>query len=192
MAENITKNKKITTSDIVLVGLMAALCFVSNFFRIPLPSVVGNTAIHFGNIFCLLAGLILGSVKGGLSAGIGSMIFDLVYPGYAASAPFTLVFKFMLAFVCGLIAYSNKSQGKILWKNIVGSICGSFAYVVLYISKSFITQYYFYKSSFEATIVAVGQKLIVSSINAVIAVILAVILAPIFKAALSKTKLYKK
>ena len=69
---------------------------------VPIPVAIGDvTRIHLGNIFCLLSGLVLGPVGGGLAAGLGSALYDMTNPAYIASAPFTFAFKFMLAAVCG-------------------------------------------------------------------------------------------
>ena len=44
-----------------------------------------------------LCGLLLGPVRGGLAAGIGSMIFDLMTPEYAPEAWITFLRFFLMA-----------------------------------------------------------------------------------------------
>ena len=53
--------QKITAYDIAAIGLMAAVVFVATNFKIYIPTAIGKTMIHFGNIFCLLSGLLLAS-----------------------------------------------------------------------------------------------------------------------------------
>ena len=65
--------KKITLTKLVLAGVMAAMVFAVTFFRFPLL----GSKVHFANAFCLLAGMLLGPVIGGFSAGLGSAIYDL-------------------------------------------------------------------------------------------------------------------
>lgn len=46
---------------IVLVGLMAGLCYISfMFLQIKIPTPGGFTSFHLGNTFCVLAALLLG------------------------------------------------------------------------------------------------------------------------------------
>ncbi|MFA9379964.1 MAG: ECF transporter S component [Acetanaerobacterium sp.] len=177
---------------IVAVGLLAALVFAASFLRIKLPTPVGDTALHLGNVLCLLAGLLLGGLNGGLAAGFGSFFFDLVYPGYAESAPYTLVFKFLLAFVCGVIAYAGGRKGQKTSTNIIGAIAGSLTYVVLYLGKSFLFDVWFARTEVATAVTDVAAKAVVSTTNAVIAVVVAVPLAIAVRRAVKGTAIYKR
>ncbi len=67
--------------QIVVIALMAALVYVGSSLSFPVSFIGGVSRIHIGNTFCLLAGLICGPVGGGLAAGIGSFLYDLImYP----------------------------------------------------------------------------------------------------------------
>ncbi len=134
----LNSNNHNSTVNIALTGLMGALVLVGTFMNIPIPVLGDKTMLGLGNVFCILSGLILGPVYGGLAAGIGSFIFDLV-GGWASSAPFTLMFKFLMAFVCGLIAYGGDKTAKKLKRLIIAAVAGSLTYTVLYLSKSYIT-----------------------------------------------------
>ena len=57
--------KKITVRQLVVIGLMAALCLVSNYFSIPIPIGIDKSRIHLGNVFCILSAFMLGPVGGG-------------------------------------------------------------------------------------------------------------------------------
>lgn len=182
---------KFLVYDIVTVGVMAAIIFaITYFIRIPIPTPVGETQLKLANAFCLLAGILFGGVKGGLAAGIGSMFFDLLNPMYVTSAPYTLVFFFAMAFVCGIIANSGASKGDNKVRNIIGTVSGALAYYVLYISKSIIVLM-IQGEPFGIAVTSMIPKFITSGINVVIAVVIANLLAPVLKIGLKKAGYYK-
>ena len=75
-------NQKISTKRIAMAGLLAALTAVGSGLRIVIPvSIGGNSAFHLGNIFCALCGILLGPWLGGLAAGLGSAIYDMLKNG---------------------------------------------------------------------------------------------------------------
>ncbi len=193
MSNQTQAKKKIDLYFIVAVGLLAALVFAASFLRIKIPTPFGdNTAIHLGNVLCLLAGLLLGGPYGGLAAGLGSFVFDLVDPLYISSAPYTLVFKFLLAFVCGVIAHSAGRKGEKTGANITGAIAGSLTYVVLYLTKSFLFNLWFDRTTIEVAWMNVAIKAATSLTNGIIACVVAVPLAMAVRKALQKTTIYKR
>lgn len=185
------KKNKIRVYDMVVVALMAAVVYVVTNFRINIPMPIGNAMIHFGNVFCLLAGLMLGGKRGGLAAGIGSMFFDL-FSDWATSAPFTLVFKFIMAYLCGKIAYSGGAEAKSFKRNIIGAMCGSAAYTFLFVGKNFITGLFFLRNPLETVLIDALYRGGLSLFNAAIAVGVSVVLAPVLRAALERSGIYGK
>ena len=171
-----------------VTSLMAALVFVSTFFNIQIPIPGLNVMIHLGNVFCILSALLLGPLFGGLASGIGSFFYDLSNPLYISSAPFTLVFKFILGFVCGKIAFSNGKNANSFKTNIIASVCGLSSYIILHLSRTFIKNY-FLGVQLNANLLLVAQSALVSFINAVIAIIIAVPLAHSLNKALRKANL---
>ncbi len=172
---------------LVAVGLMSALVCAASYLQIKIQTPVGVTRIHFGNIMCVLSGLLFGSVTGGLSAGIGSGLYDLFDPLYIASAPFTFAFKFCIGFFAGLISHpkGEMTQKRQLLRDIVGGVVGSLGYVILYVGKSFVEAYFFERVEWQTALISVGMKAATSTINAVLAVVIAVPLAQILRRALS-------
>ena len=79
-----TTKSKFTTRKIVFTALMAALTCVASAIRVTVPlDITGTTSFHLGNIFCALSGILLGPWLGGAAAGLGSLIFDIIfYPAY--------------------------------------------------------------------------------------------------------------
>lgn len=183
--------KKITTYHIAMTAVFAALVFVASILSVPVPAAFGMTRVHLGNIFCLLSGFVLGPVYGGLAAGIGSGLYDIIIYGELASAPFTLVFKFMLAAVCGWIAYAKGGNGKNVGQNIAAAICGSLAYMALYLGKSFV-EGLLIGSEMGTVLTNMLAKFITSGINAVIAVVVSVPLCAVVRMALEKSGLQNK
>ncbi len=177
--------KRITLRKITLTGVMAALVYVSSMFlQIPIPTAVGQTRLHMGNVLCLLSGFLLGPLAGGLSAGIGSMLFDLASPAYVTSAPFTFFFKFMMACLCGVISSGGQSRRK--WRYITGAAAGSFLYILLYLSKNFIEHHYVAGLPLDAVWLTLSQKALVSGANGVISTAVAVPLGLALTPALSR------
>lgn len=177
---------------VVLVGVFGALVFVSNYISVPIPVAIGDVSrIHFGNIFCLLSGFVLGPVGGGLAAGIGSALYDVTNPAYIASAPFTFLFKFLLAAVCGWIATPQGSNGERTVRNILAAAAGSVVYMALYLGKSFV-QGLLLGSELPTVLTAVATKLVTSGINAGIAVVVSVPLYAVIHTAMKKLRLQEK
>lgn len=165
--------KKITIRDISLIGIMAAAVYATSaFVQIPIPTAIGNTRLHVGNVMCLLSGMLLGATPGGFAAGIGSMLFDLTNPAYITSAPFTFAFKFIMAWLCGTVISKGSVERKARF--IGGAATGAFVYVLLYLLKSFIEHHYVLGLPIEAVMLTIAQKGVVSGANAVIAVFVAV------------------
>lgn len=178
--------------DMVVVGVMAAIIFVLTYFvQIPIPTPAGQTMIKSANIFILLAGLLFGGLRGGLAAGIGSMIYDLLDPRFISDAPLTLIRFFLVAYVCGKIAYMNGQKGENKWLNLAGAFVGGFMSVFLYAIQS-VCKLMIAGSDFSAAVVACVPKLVTSSINAIVAIVLAFVLVFPLRAALKKVGFYQK
>ncbi len=94
------------TQKLTLTAMFAALCYVGfAFFQIKIPVGDSATSFHLGNVFCVLAALLLGPVWGGLAGAIGMSIGDLLDPVYITSAPKTFVLKLGIGLVAGLVAH---------------------------------------------------------------------------------------
>lgn len=190
--------KKMTIRQITMTGIMAAAVYAASaFLQIPIPTAIGSTRLHMGNVMCLLSGMLLGAAPGGLAAGIGSMLFDLTNPAYIASAPFTFVFKFVMAWLCGTLSmghFQKSSMKKLPEKSrlLAGAAVGAFGYVLLYIGKNFIENRYVLGMPPEAVLLMTAQKGTVSCINAVVSVIVAVplgqMLRPVYEKFLGENR----
>jgi len=186
-------NKKpMSVYKLSAIGLMAALVFASSNISINIPTILGISRIHLGNAFCLLSGLLLGGVSGGLAAGIGSCFLDRTNPLYISSAPFTFAFKFLLAFVAGTIAHGAGRRADSTKCNLAACICGSLTYVVLYLGKNFLSDTLFLRTELATALIDLGQKAATSLTNAAIAVVIALPLWTAIRTAIVKTPLAEK
>lgn len=184
-------NSKIKVTDIVVVGLMAAMVFVCTMFlgfRIPTPT--GTTMLKTANAVCLLAGLLFGGVRGGLAAGFGSAIFDLTFPEYAAESPITFVRFFLFAFVCGTIAHWGGVKTPSKTRTWVAAICGGLFDFCFNITKNVLTLVVT-GSAFVPAVVATSPKILTSIINTVFAIVVASLFAGVLRGRLDKAGLMR-
>lgn len=168
---------------------MAALVFVGTNIRIKIPAGLDGTMLHLGNVFCLLGGLLFGGVPGGLAAGIGSGLFDLLSE-YAREAPFTFINKFAMGFVAGITAgglMRAGAAGKL--RSIVAAASGAVTYCILYIAKTIFTQRFINGLPWEGVWPVVCVKAAVTLTNGVIAVVASVLLYWALRPALSRAGL---
>lgn len=182
------------TINLAVTGLMGALVFVATyFFKIEIPVGGDRTMIGFYNVFCILSGMLLGPVYGGCAAGFGSFLCDIV-AGWFSSSLVTLVTKFLMAFVCGLIVHSGKKEspapkkqdgptrvrlimgavvGSFTFRLIVGAVVGSLTYCALYLTYSVIKEVAA-GSSVDAAMIVLYTKAGATLLNAVVADVIAV------------------
>lgn len=185
----IDTKKLFTVRNMTIIGVFTALCFVANWLQFPIPTPIGSTRFHLGNVMCLLAGFVLGPVPGGIAAGLGGMFFDFTYPEYVSEAWITFLLKFAMAWLCGKIASGNHERPLHIRRDILAAISGSLFYVILYSLKNFLYNYYFLRMEWTPVWLAVGQKALVSTVNGIIAVICAVPLSIAVRAALRRAPL---
>ncbi|HZW98226.1 MAG TPA: ECF transporter S component [Bacillota bacterium] len=97
-----TKNSLSSVQKLVGAGMLAALVVVATLLvQIPTPS---RGFLNMGDVVVLVSAWMLGPVYGAATAGIGSMLADLI-AGYTMFAPGTLIIKGLVAFIAaGLFA----------------------------------------------------------------------------------------
>lgn len=91
--------RKNSSVNVVRGALLAALCLVlTRVVVIPVPT----GYVNLGDCGVLLSAWLLGPLYGGLAAGIGTMLADLL-SGYASYAPATFVIKFSMAVAASVL-----------------------------------------------------------------------------------------
>lgn len=175
---------------LVTCAMMTAIVYLGNTMRIVMPiSIGGNTAFTLGNIFGVLAGLLLGPWWGLLAAGLGPFIYDFFDPRYTAKAPITFFTKSVFGLIAGLVLYYVfvrvlKKEKTSYVAQVVAALCAAVGYLVVYSVKNYFYDGMIMMADFTP---AAGWTIIISKLPATIfngAV--AVIFAPILGVALMK------
>lgn len=191
--------KKFTTKKIVLTALLAALTVAGSALRIKVPSVVGTSAFHLGNILCALSGILLGPWWGGLAAGLGSAIYDILLdPMYFSECWITFLTKAAYGVAAGLVAWCGKNgwdakQPRAYLKALLATLAGAVSYAFLYLCKTCFYSGMLMKGlNFTGALWGTVDKLPATAFNMVVALIAAPALAMAISAALEKAHLSLK
>ena len=176
---NMRKEQRLIVK-ICAVAMMAAIVFVGNYLRVKIPvSLGGTTSFTLANILCALAGLLLGPWWGGLAAGMGSAIYDMLDPEYIVEAPITFLTKGMYGLVAGLVLYYVfKNSREKYGPQALATACAAVAYLLVYSVKNFFFNAMFLEGLTEPVQcwIVVASKLPASVFNGVVAVVIAPIL----------------
>ena len=195
------KAEQKNTPVIVLAeaALLAALCFVgAGYLKIDIPVGTEKTMFHLGNVFCVLAALLLGGMWGGLAGAVGMTLSDLM-TGYVTSAPKTFLLKLCIGLIVGLVAHKvfkitrEGFEAKKLPVAVVLSCIAGMAFNV--VADPIVG--YFYKSYLLGVPQDLAKALakinsITTLVNAIIAVIVASIVYLALRPALKKAGLFRE
>lgn len=160
------QNKRFNAYTITFAAMLAAMVFVVTLFRFPLL----GSKVHFANAVCLLCGMLLDPVTGGVSAGLGSALYDAVSGYDAVNVLITFVSKFAMAYVCGLVAHRASSRRGKLDRTLVAAVLGALTYVLLYMLKTYVYNRFVYGYPLDTVGATMVAKLVPSLINAGVAV----------------------
>ena len=96
------------TKELCLMALMTAMVMIAIMcLQIPIPAV--NGYVHLGDGIIFISVILLGRKNGALAGALGACLADVI-TGYVLWAPFSLVIKALMAFVCGKIAEKDKKE----------------------------------------------------------------------------------
>ncbi|MDO5403446.1 MAG: ECF transporter S component [Eubacteriales bacterium] len=163
-------------------ALCAALCYIgATFIKIDIPVGTEKTMFHFGNVFCVLAALLVGGVWGGLAGSVGMTISDLT-TAYVTSAPKTFVLKLCIGLIVGFVAHKcfKLSKEHSARYTAAATAISAAAGMIFNIFADPIVGYYY-----KSYILGVPQDLskalakmgaVTTSVNAIIAVVVATVL----------------
>ena len=179
-------------------GLLAALCYIGFAFikvDMPVPGSLEKTAFHFGNVFCVLAALLLGGYWGGLAGAVGMTIADLT-TAYVTSAPKTFLLKLCIGLIVGLVAHKifhlSKEHPKkyITGETILASACGMAFNVVADPLVGYFYKMYLLGVPQDISKALAKISTMTTSVNAVTAVVCASIIYLALRPALKKAGLF--
>lgn len=195
----IPERKPTETKTLVLAAMFAALCYVGfAVFKIDIPVGSEKTAFHLGNVFCVLAALMIGPFWGGMAGAVGLTLADLM-TGYVTSAPKTFVLKLGIGLITGFVAHtlfriSRENSRKVPWPvaTVISCIAGMGFNVVADPVAGYFYKTYIMGVHQDAAKMWAKMGAMTTIVNAVIAVIAASVLYLALRPALKKTRLLPK
>lgn len=189
---NQSQNRKAVLM-ICMAAVMAALVAVGSKLEIQIPSVLGSSRFHLGNVMCALSGLLLGPWWGALASGLGSAVFDLFDPLRIMEAPITFVTKGVYGLVAGAV-YFNVFKGRSNYvAEAVSAAAAAVSYIAIYLVKVFFYNGLLVKGlAPDAAWLAVLEKIPSSAFNGIVAVVFAPILGVALHKALKAAHLEAK
>ena len=147
-----------------------------------------------GNVFCVLAALLLGGFWGGLAGAVGMTIGDLTTI-YVTSAPKTFILKFCIGLIVGLVAHKIfhlvkcTGKGKIIGVTVFASVCGMAFNVVADPLVGYLYKTYLLGVPQDITKALLKIAQLTTSVNAVVAVVCASVFYLALRPALKKAGL---
>ena len=157
------------TKLMVLTALFAAMtCVATLSLHIPTPGTGGY--IHPGDALVVLSGILLGPIYGGLAAGLGSCLSDLL-SGYMIYVPTPFTVKAAIAIVCYFVYH--KLLAKVSSVIVKGIITGCFSTFLVAAGYCFF-EYFIYGAGAFASIPA-------NLIQGVSGLVISTLLLPLFK-----------
>lgn len=192
----IAKDEKSDIKRLAQAGLLTALCYIGfAFFKIDIPAGTEKASFHFGNVFCVLAALLLGGYLGGLAGAVGMTIGDLT-TSYVTSAPKTFLLKLCIGLLVGLVAHKifklcrSHSAKYVTGVTILASVCGMAFNIVADPLVGYFYKTYLFGVPQDITAILVKISALTTSVNAVVAVIAASVIYLALRPALQKAGLF--
>lgn len=132
-----SKDRK-TLLILCMAAAMAALVVLGSWIQIQIPSILGTSRFHLGNVMCALSGLLLGPWWGALAAGMGSALYDLLLdPTRFAEFPITFLTKSVYGLAAGAVFF-KVLKGKSNYVNeAIASAAAAVSYIAVYLVKCF-------------------------------------------------------
>ena len=187
------------TRKLAMAALFAALCYIGfTYCKIDIPVGADKTAFHLGNVFCVLAALLIGGFWGGMAGAIGMTIADLT-TAYVTSAPKTFVLKLGIGLIVGFFAHKvfkltqdDNRKLPISLATVLSCASGMLFNVIADPVVGYFYKMYVLGVPQKAASIWVKMGAITTAVNAVIAVITATILYLALYPALRKNDLLPK
>lgn len=192
----VRSSDKVDIRRLAQAGLLTALCYIGfAFFKIDIPAGTEKASFHFGNVFCVLAALLLGGYWGGLAGAVGMTIGDLTTT-YVTSAPKTFLLKLCIGLIVGLVAHKffrlckSHSPRYVTGVTVLAAVCGMGFNVVADPLVGYFYKTYLFGVPQDITAILVKISALTTSVNAVVAVIAASVIYLALRPALKKAGLF--
>lgn len=189
-------SEKADVKRLAQAGLLAALCYIGfAFFKIDIPVGPEKTSFHFGNVFCVLAALLIGGYWGGLAGAVGMTIGDLT-TSYVTSAPKTFVLKLCIGLITGLVAHKvfklsrDHSAKYVTGVTVLAGVCGMGFNIVADPLAGYFYKTYLLGVPQDIASALAKMAAVTTAVNAVVAVIAASVFYLALRPALRKAGLF--
>ena len=187
---------KVEVRTLTLAALFTALCYIGfTYCKIDIPVGAEKTAFHLGNVFCVLAALLLGGFWGGMAGAIGMTLADLT-TAYVTSAPKTFILKLCIGLIVGLLAHkvfkiSQEKERKVSLPiaTVISCIGGMAFNMVADPVLGYFYKMYVLGVPQQAANIWAKMGAVTTAVNAVIAVIAATVLYLALRPALKRMKM---
>ena len=157
------------TTKLITAAMMAALCTVATMV-IRVPTIGTNGYVNIGDTIVLMCAWLLGPIYGGLAAGIGSGLADLL-AGYGSYVPGTFVIKCAMAVAAAIVASKlYKTFNTKLGKQISYLVSAVIAELIM------VGGYFLYESTLLGYGIAAASSIISNMIQGITCLILGIIL----------------
>ena len=187
-------NEAVSSSKLrllVTAALFAALTFIGTY--VIKVQTITHGYIHPGDGFVLLSGIFLGPLWGGLAAGFGSMLSDLV-GGYMVYVPATFVIKALVAVIAaGLTSFLQKitalkkSPVPVIIAGVVGEAFMVIGYFIFETFEfAFTAKGGFDAASLNSGMATAAAGIPANLIQAVFGIIIAAVLYPLLRNVIKK------
>lgn len=191
-----TWQEKADIRKLAQAGLLAALCYIGfSVFKIDIPVGPEKTAFHFGNVFCVLAALLLGGYWGGLAGAVGMTIGDLT-TSYVTSAPKTFLLKLCIGLIVGLVAHNifklsrDHSPKYVTGVTILACVCGMGFNIVADPLVGYFYKTYLLGVPQDIASTLAKMATVTTAVNAVVAIIASSVFYLALRPALRKADLF--
>lgn len=190
---NESKNRQLVVK-LCMTAVMAALVAVGSNLQIQIPSILGTSRFHLGNVMCALSGLLLGPWWGALGSGLGSALYDLLMdPTRFIEFPITFVTKAVYGLVAGAVFFKVFKSKSNYVNEAVATALAAASYIAVYLTKSFFYNGLLVKGlTADAAWLGVLEKVPSSVFNGVVALVFAPILGVAIHKALKEAHLEAK
>ncbi len=192
----IPKEQKGDIKRLAQAGLLAALCYIGfAFFKIDIPVGTEKTAFHFGNVFCVLAALLLGGYWGGLAGAIGMTFGDLT-TSYVTSAPKTFLLKLCIGLIVGFVAHKlfklsrTHSAKYVTGVTVLACSCGMLFNVIADPLVGYFYKMYLLGVPQQVSSMLAKWSAVTTFVNAIVAVVAASVFYIALRPALKKSGLF--
>lgn len=187
---------KVEVRTLTLAALFTALCYIGfTYCKIDIPVGAEKTAFHLGNVFCVLAALLLGGFWGGMAGAIGMTLADLT-TAYVTSAPKTFILKLCIGLIVGLLAHkvfkiSQEKERKVSLPiaTVISCIGGMAFNMVADPVLGYFYKMYVLGVPQQAANIWAKMGAVTTAVNAVIAVIAATVFYLALRPALKRMKM---